>query len=234
MSYICTGCGAKYERRVSFCCVCGSFNSVVDAPHRVADAVWTKDTPLISAQELAGGQRHHLASSRAYPQFEFDTGALIAVHGAPGSGKTLFLLKCADGLDGGVIYLALEEGPGVSLSSYLRKLEIHRPDFLISGGLSHADLAAYLDEHRPRTLVIDSLSVSSLQASDLLQIQQKFAVTLLFSLQQTKAGDAAGKMELLHIVDVVIEVSQLHWRVTKSRFGGLVSGAVLEGDNYVG
>lgn len=226
-SYVCTNCGAEYDERVKFCNVCWQYGTLVLPPRRRASEIWARSSPVLSARELTGRRRYFLTSSIVYPNLRFDTGCTILVYGAPGAGKTLFSLKLADGLTGTVLYVNLEEGIGISLVEYLRSLEIRREDFLCVGGLSHEDLRAHLEHFHPDTLVIDSLTVSSLQPVDLQGIQEQYSPTMVITLQVNKEGAPAGSMSLLHIADVVVQVKQLHWQVEKNRFGGLVAGSVL-------
>lgn len=223
--YLCVKCGTFYDEHVAFCTMCSSFRSVVVCGRRPASLLWRTPVESETARSLIG-RYHKYLCSRAYPDIKFGERSLVAVYGAPGAGKTTFLLKLLDGLDGSVVFFSIEEGLSESFISKLRWLEITRTDFVCAHARDLLEFDLKMSEVQPVAVGIDSFSVCGMTIDDMRRLSFVHGVPIFFSLHVTKELKPAGLMSTLHLADVVIAVDGMKWSVEKSRYTGLISGGV--------
>jgi len=160
-----------------------------------------------------------MVDSKAYPEFVVGRGGLVALYGAPGHGKSTAATKWLNGVDGPVVYFSAEENLGPTVSSRLSRLGVNRDDFHVVGQGSIDDLVALCREAKARAVVVDSIGYTTLQPSDLRRFVESSGVrVLLFVLQVTKDGRAAGSNAFLHDADVVVRVEDKQLLVEKSRY----------------
>jgi predicted ATP-dependent serine protease len=164
--------------------------------------------------------------STGYPSLRIGRQALVALYGPPGGGKSTFLFKFLDGVEGEVLYLSLEEGLSDTVVDRLRRLEVCRGDFRIGYARTVDEIADLVNKHRPNAIGLDSLSITTLTVDDLMRLSSCVGVPVLFSLHTTKDGLPAGSMTTLHAADVVLRVGGMRWAVEKSRFTGPLEGEV--------
>ena len=171
-----------------------------------------------SARELVA-RKWTTVESRAYPQLSVSRGALVAVWGQPGSGKSTWATRYVDQLEAPVVYFSAEEKLGPTLAARLERCGVMRADFHAVGQASIDELVAFCRARHAAALVIDSVQVTALRPEDLRRLLEAAGIdVLVYALQATKDGQAAGSLSYLHEADVVVEVAAMTWRITKSRY----------------
>jgi predicted ATP-dependent serine protease len=163
------------------------------------------------------------------------------IAGPPGAGKTsLFLMLCDLVLEqiptGDVLYIANEQ-TDKELEMYARRLGIQRLNrirILDAMGGFRRDLGTILLEHKPKLVILDSLTkmVSDDSPHDAVIIVQRlkeYSVVLkcpiLIVNQVNKSGDHAGLNEVLHAGDSLLFLDKddytgkRHLYSQKNRFG---------------
>ena len=229
MPWRCIHCLTTYEARTAWCWSCCSSGSVVYVGRRPTCAA-TSALRTATARELVKREWTPV-TSRAYG-LRVQAGALLGVYGPTGAGKSTWLLRYLDGLDGPVVLLSAEEGHGPAVGERLSRLGVRRPDFTVVAGGSLDDLAAVVRERRAVALGVDSVQTTPMQAPDLRALLGALPLRVLaFVSQVTKDGAPAGSNRLLHEADVLVEVGGGVWRVGKSRYEGTGSGGSVLRDN---
>jgi len=169
-----------------------------------------------------------LTESQNYPGLRLSRGALVAVYGVPGAGKSTFAVRFANGVKGAAVYFSAEERLGPTVGERLERNSVIRKDFFVVGQSSVDDLVSYCRSVKAKTLVIDSISVTSIQPGDLRKIIEATGVgVLVFLLQVTKEARPGGSNSFLHESDVVIQVKDMKWATEKSRYQEGANGSVL-------
>jgi len=220
--YFCGACSASYDERLSYCVRCGAFYRMLPHAPRPVDAYWSADH-VTNAEEVYA--EPSLSPLRPYP-IKVGHPTLVSIYGPPGGGKSTMATKIADRYPGVALYIPQEEGIGDALRSRLKRLEVSRRDLLIAMLSDTSGIDRTVEEHGVGLLVLDSITSSTLQAGDLLRLARDRELTVIMTVQVTKEDRMAGSMKLSHDPDVVVRVSDMMWEVEKSRFDGLVGGAV--------
>lgn len=224
--YICIGCHSRYPHYVSWCSVCQDDHTVLLEPQR-PHAQHRVELQAATARELVGRQ-WNLTESKTYPELRVGSGALVAVYGAPGSGKSTWATRWADGLPGPVVYLSIEERLGPTVGARLERCGVKRSDFHIIGQGPIDQVLAFCRDRKAVALVIDSISCTSVQPEELRRLLESGGLrVLLYLLQVRKDGRAAGANAYLHESDATILVADLHWHIEKSRYQEPIHGPVL-------
>jgi predicted ATP-dependent serine protease len=179
-----------------------------------------------SARELVKREWSILAS-KTYSDIVLGPGALVAIYGSPGQGKSTFALRYADGLPGAIVFFSAEEKLGPTMTEKLSRLSIKRADFHVVAQGSIDAVAGLCRDVKAQALVIDSISVSTLQPQELRPLLESSGVqALVWTQQATKDGRAAGANAYLHESDVVLLIREKQWHLEKSRYQQLRSGSV--------
>lgn len=143
---------------------------------------------------------------------------MVLVYGEPGGGKSTLayqiVAQCSP-----VTIASLEESPGPPMARKLtcagmqRRRDTH---VLVKPGL-HDILAAARAGH---AILIDSISVSSFQPSDLRGLLDAGAPLLVGVLHSCKNGDYRGPTSTIHECDIVLRVEKNGlWTSEKNRYG---------------
>jgi len=220
VSYFCWKCQSRYPTRVVWCVVCQDGGTVVVEPQRPQSQLRSQ-LQAASARDLIG-RSWTLVESRAYPELSVSRGALVAVWGAAGGGKSTLATRFADGLAGAVVYMSAEEKLGPTVASRLQRCSVTRADFHVVAQANIDELVAFCRDVRAIALVIDSISMTSIRSEDLRRLVEASGVgVLVYLMHATNEGQAGGVTAWLHEADVVVEVSAMTWTVRKSRYQAL-------------
>lgn len=146
-------------------------------------------------------------------------GGIVAAWGAPGGGKSTWLTRFLDGIDGPVTLLSAEERLGPTVAARLSRLGVNRNDFHVIGQGSVDELVQTVRVTKSHVVAIDSIGLTTLQPPDLRRfLESSGALAFVFILQSTKDGHAAGSNQFLHEADVVMRVATMEWEIIKSRY----------------
>lgn len=215
--FICYRCQSRYATRVEWCWTCLDTGTLIVEPVRPPSAI-AGQLQAATARDLVA-RTWTMVESSAYPSLRMLRGALAALYGPPGAGKSSMLVKLLDGLAGAVVLISAEERLGPAVGERLARCGVKRSDFHVIGQGAIDEVVSLCRRVRACALGIDSLAVTPLQAGDLRRLQEAAGVGLLAAtLQVTKDGVPAGRNAVLHEADVVIRVESLAWIVEKSRY----------------
>lgn len=219
MTWVCAACDAEVEaesRDRPAWCPCCLRSGVLVRPvrRRVSEAIGAATKPLSAAAIVAASWDLQQCPVTG---LAWSSGAMFLLYGPPGSGKSTLALQIAAQL-GPVTVAALEEAAGPPMARRLVLAEMgRRQDVHIHARASLQDLLAAASAGH--CIVIDSISLSALQPTDLRGIVQAGCPLLLGVLHATKSGDARGSLSLIHECDVVVQVENGAWQTRKNRYG---------------
>ncbi len=227
MRWTCPNCACEVEDpvRPSWCPGCRSVG-VMRSPTRRAqgDAIacaaraWTAEDIVRGSWDLHRCPETGLAWSAP---------TMFLCWGPAGSGKST--LACAIAAQRAPVTIAsLEESPGppmarrLSLAGMAHRRDVH---VLVKPGLQDI-----LDAARAgHAIVVDSITVSTLQPEDLRGLTDAGCPLLIGVLHATKAGDFKGSTAYTHEADVVLRVEQGAWTSEKNRYGASGASGVVRG-----
>jgi len=183
--------------------------------------------PQTTARALYAQTVDHLPIP-AVPDLRVGLGALVLVHGPPSAGKSTLTLKWLASIEGPVCLLSSEERLGPTLGARLQRLAIRRDDLHILGQVPVDHLAKVLVQNRCRSLLVDSVSATTMGATELRQLIAQTHLGAVFgTVQVAKDNTMRGPNTLAHEADVIVEVMDGQWTVVKSRYQPIgLSGAV--------
>jgi predicted ATP-dependent serine protease len=143
----------------------------------------------------------------------------MMVHGQPGSGKTVFLLKFAQYLAlnfGKVLYVSSEEYATPTLSKKLNDFKIIAPGLSFCKDITGINFSEYqfvfVDSISPSHIAISAKNFQDLKASAPM-------TSFILILQSNKDGNFKGDKDWEHEVDIVAVVSDRVATITKNRYG---------------
>lgn len=145
--------------------------------------------------------------------------AVFCIFGPPGAGKTLAALTIAGGMGEPVTVAAYETLAGPTMAYLLRAAGLQsRRDVTISPSPSVDELVNAASRHD--VIVLDSLSVTTIQPADVRGLCLAGSPAVICVLHVRKDGRHAGAMTILHEADLVLELEPGGaWSCVKSRFG---------------
>lgn len=188
---------------------------------------------VVSARDLVKVAWDSVDVDAVCPGVRIQPRALLLIAGPPGAGKSTLALSLANTSSGPVVLFSAEERLGAAVGERLSRLGIHRGDFHIVGRATVDELVGLCRKTRASVLVIDSVQATTLLPDDLRTIINNLGLQMLIGTSQmTKDGSLRGSLELLHEADLVINIEDEQWSVTKSRFSPTgVSGRVQYGSS---
>ena len=154
----------------------------------------------------------------------------MMVTGAPGSGKTTFLLEFSYYLSSNfvkVLYISSEEYGSVTLAEKLKKIikdkGLHKNEDGEEKSLIPKNLffgKGFTDLQDYDFVIIDSMSDLNLDLEDFKEIRDIYPEKgFIVVLQYTKAGDFRGSKEIEHECDIAIDMKQGYIKMFKNRYG---------------
>jgi DNA repair protein RadA/Sms len=258
--YVCQSCGATVLRWAGQCKACGEWNSLVetiieprrDSPTPYAWTPTSQPQPLheIEADQfqrlpVAIGELSRVLGGGIVP------GSVVLIGGDPGIGKSTLLLQASAQLaeEGKpALYISGEESVH-QIKMRADRLGLQQPELYVVSEVSLDQIAAHIEQLRPRLAVVDSIqavsseelessagSVSQVKAcaTALLRLAKGTGIPIFLVGHVTKAGAIAGPRVLEHIVDAVLylEGDRFHayrlLRSVKNRFGSTHEVGVFE------
>ena len=218
--WFCWKCQSRYPIYRQWCAVCQDGGTIAIEPVR-PQVQMRAQLQVASARELVA-RKWTTVESRSYPDLAVSRGALVALWGQAGGGKSTFATRYLDGLQGAVVYGSFEEKLGPTLAGRLERCGVTRASFHAVGQASMDELVAYCREVRAVALVVDSIPMTAIRPEDLRRLLEASGVdVLVYVLHATKENGAAGANTFLHEADVVVEVTALAWTLRKSRYQNL-------------
>lgn len=217
-SWSCTRCSAvAMDLRPVTCPACGASGSYRPCVRRATSELLAEAVAgnIVVAADL---MRTSWAIERCrWTSIAFSPPAIWLLHGEPGGGKsllgTLVVTQFAP-----VFIQSIEESAGPSLA---RRLGLAgcatRRDVEIDFSASVDRLAAAAK--RGCAILIDSVSVTTYEPTDLHRLAQLGAPVICAILQNAKDGSARGSLEWSHAADLTISVSHGSFTVSKNRYG---------------
>lgn len=256
--YICRNCGAKTQKWVGRCPVCGEWNS-----YEEETTVQTKGNKR-TLPMTSGGTVLHLSEVNLNETARIDTGdnelnrvlggglvpgSMVLLGGEPGIGKSTLVLQFAlRNRCGKVLYVSGEESIA-QIKMRAQRIDGASDECLFLSGNSLEVILEQANSIRPNLLIIDSIQTMATENVDavpgtLSQIRECTNTLLRFSKENTistilighitKDGQLAGPKILEHMVDTVLhfEGDQQHLyrilRSMKNRFGSTSEIGIYE------
>lgn len=127
------------------------------------------------------------------------------IHGEPGSGKTVFLLKFANWFShniGSVLYISAEEFGSPTLAEKLKKIKL-----LNENNLHFARSLDAISNYNYDLIVIDSVQVAKLSLDQFQNLKKRYDLTaIVLSVQKNKKGNFKGTKDWEHEVDMAANI----------------------------
>lgn len=141
---------------------------------------------------------------------------IVQIHGLPGHGKTVYVLKIAQDrasrTGDHVLYVAHEEFGRSTLDLKLKEQNIGHKNLRIRGSLTDADAAW------ATVIILDSVNSLDLTSKGVKQLTEKFPnKNWILILQSTKDGKFRGDQTWEHLVDIAGEVRDRKLILSKNR-----------------
>lgn len=252
--FICQECGATSPRWQGQCHSCNQWNTFVEEivpdPKKTpkARAGFAGSTSKATALANIKGKEYSRTTTGIS---EFDRvlgggivrGSVTLVGGDPGIGKSSILLQIMSflSLSKKVLYVSGEESLE-QIALRAERLNLPKDNLLVMCETNIEQIASYIVEHKPDTVVIDSIQtmynpeissmvggVSQVRESTayITQIAKQHEISIFLVGHVTKSGEVAGPRVLEHIVDAVIFIESQDngryrmMRALKNRFGAV-------------
>lgn len=256
VKYICSNCGATYNKWQGRCSTCGDWNTITEqievstatagssgkklAPKSVSSALGTR-TPRLSSgmaevDEVLGGG--------------FVAGSVNLVAGQPGIGKSTLLLQIANEASKKhkVLYISGEESEQ-QIAMRAERLKAQNKDLQLAVSTIANDIASTISAGNYELVVVDSIQTVTVNevssaagnvsqitnSAQLLSAAAKSSNTALVLVGHvTKEGSIAGPKILEHMVDVVLQLEGDRYggfkilRGVKNRFGSTNEAGIFE------
>ncbi len=215
--FVCLACQASFGTYTNWCTLCGQYALVVPRGERPRSAI-DDVVETTTARALVGRAWKRLVIP-AY-DIALGPGALIAVTGDPGMGKSTFAVRLVDSMTGPVVVASFEEPPGPALAARMARCGAKRDDLHIIGNCAVDSVCQFADEKRAVALVVDSTQVAGIRPRTLrkiLMLLPRLQVVVAVA-QANKLGEISGTNELAHEADVVVACIDMRFSLKKSRF----------------
>ena len=230
--YICSSCGAKYNKWQGQCNECGKWNTLIEDVIEEEIKKTSKKRTLINlSSNVVNLNEIFLKNIERIPTNieEFDRvigggvvrGQTILIGGVPGIGKSTLILQIANSLSLNnmkVLYISAEESQ-YQILERAKRIDVKSNNIYIASLTDLNDIIKSIDDIEPEVVIIDSIQMithpqsagltggpSNIKAvtEDLVRIAKLKNIVIFIVGQVTKEGDFAGPKFLEHLVDTVL------------------------------
>ena len=222
-AHACAACGLSALRSFDLCPACGAWGVCI--PLQARAAAKTKRTPRLR-RSLENVEARHV---ERYPVPEpwhsalgggLAAGSAILLTGRAGSGKTTEALALAAAVPGAV-YLPCEPNQSAAdLKAIAERAGLDPSRIEVGEPADLAEACAMLAEHpQPPLAIVDSISVLG-EACEVWRALRAAApgAAIVCIVHVNKNGQMAGREQLKHLADTVIEVTRRALITGKNRF----------------
>lgn len=140
----------------------------------------------------------------------------LMVHGEPGHGKTVLLLRFAKYLAdnfGNVLYISSEEYGTPTLSEKVKRFNIYSNGLMFGKSVNVNNIGQY------SFVFIDSINHAKLKLDDFVKLINQYPNTAFIIIaQHNKDGSFRGGKDWEHEVDIAAEVQNREFKAYKNRF----------------
>ena len=256
--FICTACGAVYQKWQGRCDACGEWNTLAEETviPKQTNETGGKGGQYVTLEGLDGKAEKYDRHMTGIKEFDRTTGgglvpgSVILIGGDPGIGKSTLLLQATAKLSEktSCVYISGEESMD-QVRLRARRLGLEKASVKLGAATAVRDIVKTLEEEKPSIVVIDSIqtmfsdmidaspgTVGQVRASsnELIRLAKKRNFVLFLVGHVTKEGTIAGPRVLEHMVDTVLyfEGDRGHQfrilRAVKNRFGATDEIGVFE------
>lgn len=256
--YVCRNCGAKENKWVGRCSVCGEWNSFEEEIESVGaiknSKIQKPNGPVraLKLSEVAVGQESRVDTCDSELNRVLGgglvPGSLILLGGEPGIGKSTLSLQVALQSKGKVLYFSGEESIS-QIKMRAERLGMDCSECLFLSGNSLEVVLEQANQIMPQLLIIDSIQTLATENVDaipgtltqirectnaLLRFAKENSISIILIGHITKDGQLAGPKVLEHMVDTVLQFEgdrQHMYRILRSiknRFGSTSEIGIYE------
>lgn len=256
--YVCRNCGAKENKWVGRCSVCGEWNSFEEEIESVGaiknSKIQKPNGPVraLKLSEVAIGQESRVDTCDSELNRVLGgglvPGSLILLGGEPGIGKSTLSLQVALQSKGKVLYFSGEESIS-QIKMRAERLGMDCSECLFLSGNSLEVVLEQANQILPQLLIIDSIQTLATENVDaipgtltqirectnaLLRFAKENSISIILIGHITKDGQLAGPKVLEHMVDTVLQFEgdrQHMYRILRSiknRFGSTSEIGIYE------
>lgn len=256
--YVCRNCGAKENKWVGRCSVCGEWNSFEEEIESVGaiknSKIQKTNGPVraLKLSEVAVGQESRVDTCDSELNRVLGgglvPGSLILLGGEPGIGKSTLSLQVALQSKGKVLYFSGEESIS-QIKMRAERLGMDCSECLFLSGNSLEVVLEQANQIMPQLLIIDSIQTLATENVDaipgtltqirectnaLLRFAKENSISIILIGHITKDGQLAGPKVLEHMVDTVLQFEgdrQHMYRILRSiknRFGSTSEIGIYE------
>lgn len=252
VAFVCANCGAEYGKWQGQCTACGRWNTLREfayapAKGRAGSGYAGSEQRTAKLAEIGTAAETRIPSG--FDELDrvlgggFVAGSVVLLGGDPGAGKSTLLLQVSTKLaqTARVLYVSGEESLE-QIAARARRLRLPGEKLSLASDTVVERIAELVTQERPHLVVIDSIQVMQVQASDSLpgsvsQVRESAAELVRLAKQNgvaivlvghiTKEGNLAGPKVLEHMVDCLVMLDApagsryRTLRSQKNRFGAV-------------
>jgi DNA repair protein RadA/Sms len=256
VKFICSNCGATYNKWQGRCSVCGQWNTLTEQVDVSTATAGSSGQKLQTGRikEALGAKAARLSSG--IPELDevlgggFVAGSVNLVAGQPGIGKSTLLLQLAHNASkrNKVLYISGEES-AQQIALRAERLKVVDDSLQLAVSTIANDIAATISSGGYNLVVVDSIQAVAINevasaagnvsqitnSAQLLSAAAKASNTAIVLVGHvTKEGSIAGPKVLEHMVDVVMQLEGDRYggfkilRGVKNRYGSTNEAAIFE------